>query len=156
MNMQEMAVTKQKKKGVLNRMLEKFAYRIKFNRADLSIQAVDLLRNEIEQQCQKQVDIAAKLDMKPSALSRVLNTSEKNLELNTIADIATALNKRFVLELVDDRHAVTALATTKCIVQNSLQQQRTIRQSIQFQEPQIVNSVLINQTVSSWNLKFPY
>lgn len=149
MNMQEMAVTKQKKKGVLNRMLEKFAYRIKFNRADLSIQAVDLLRNEIEQQCQKQVDIAAKLDMKPSALSRVLNTSEKNLELNTIADIATALNKRFVLELVDDRHAVTALATTKCIVQNSLQQQRTIRQSIQFQEPQIVNSVLINQTVSS-------
>lgn len=149
MNMQEMAVTKQKKKGVLNRMLEKFAYRIKFNRTALSIQAVDLLRNEIEQQCLKQVDIANKLDMQPSALSRVLNTSEKNLELNTIADIATALNKRFVLELVDDRHAVTALATTKCIIQNSLQQQRTIRQSIQFQEPQIVNSVLINQTVSS-------
>lgn len=149
MNMQEMAVTKQKKKGVLNRMLEKFAYRIKFNRTALSIQAVDLLRNEIEQQCLKQVDIAAKLDMKPSALSRVLNTSEKNLELNTIADIATALNKRFVLELVDDRHAVTALATTKCVIQNSLQQQRTIRQSIQFQDPQIVNSVLINQTVSS-------
>ena len=86
----------------------------------------------------------------------MLNTSEKNLELNTIADIATALNKRFVLELVDDRHAVTTLATYKCIFQNSLQQQRTIRQSIQFQEPQIVNSVLINQTVSSWRLKFPY
>lgn len=149
MNMQEMAVTKQKKKGVLNRMLEKFAYRIKFNRTALSIQAVDLLRNEIEQQCLRQVDIANTLDMKPSALSRVLNTSEKNLELNTIADIATALNKRFVLELVDDRHAVTTLATYKCIFQNSLQQQRTIRQSIQFQEPQIVNSVLINQTVSS-------
>lgn len=149
MNMQKMAVTKQKKKGVLNRMLEKFSNRIKLNRADLSIQVVDLLRHEIEQQGLKQVDIAAKIEMNKSALSRVLNTNEKNLELNTIADIATALNKRFVLELVDDRHAVTALATTKCIIQNSLQPQRTIRQSVQFQEPQIVNSVLINQTVSS-------
>nr|DAR87739.1 MAG TPA: Regulatory protein-modification, helix-turn-helix, transcriptional regulator, DNA [Caudoviricetes sp.] len=149
MNMQKMAVTKQKKKGVLNRMLEKFAYRIKFNRTALSIQAVDLLRHEIEQQCLKQVDIANKLDMQPSALSRVLNTSEKNLELNTIADIATALNKRFVLELVDDRHAVAALATYKRVAQNSLQQQRTIRQSVQFKEEQIVNSVLTNQTVSS-------
>ena len=149
MNMQKMAVTKQKKKGVLNRMLEKFAYRIKFNRTALSIQAVDLLRHEIEQQCLKQVDIANKLDMQPSALSRVLNTSEKNLELNTIADIATALNKRFVLELVDDRHAVAALATYKRVAQKSLQQQRTIRQSVQFKEEQIVNSVLTNQTVSS-------
>lgn len=149
MNMQKMAVTKQKKKGVLNRMLEKFAYRIKFNRTALSIQAVDLLRHEIEQQCLKQVDIANKLDMQPSALSRVLNTSEKNLELNTIADIATALNKRFVLELVDDRHAVATLATYKRVAQNSLQQQRTIRQSVQFKEEQIVNSVLTNQTVSS-------
>lgn len=96
---------KPQKKGALNRMLEKFTYRIKFNRSALNIRAADLLRKEIERQGIKQADLAAKLGMSPARLSQILNIEDRNLTLGTIAGVATALDKAFELALIDDRHA---------------------------------------------------
>lgn len=84
---------------VLNRLLGTLDFRKKHNRAALSIQAIDLLRRELVAQGMQPEDIAQKLN----ALC-----SEGSLELDTLADMATALNKRFVLTLVEDRHAARA------------------------------------------------
>ena len=100
------AATKPRKKGVLNRMLEKTAYRLKFNRTALNIQAADLLREEIAKQGIVQKDLAHKLNISAPRLSQILNTEEKNLTLGTIADIATALDKQFQLSLKPDPHII--------------------------------------------------
>lgn len=104
MTTQKTAATESPKKGVLNRMFERFAFRVKFNRTSLNIQAADLLRQEIAAQNITQKAIAEKLDISQSRLSQILNTEEKNLTLNTISDIATVLEKRIKLDLVDDNH----------------------------------------------------
>ena len=102
-NMQETAATKPQKKGILNRMLEKFSYRVKFNRSALNIEAADILRVEIQRRGITQKMVADKVGISPARLSQILNTEEKNLTLNTIADIATALDRRIKLSLSVDR-----------------------------------------------------
>ena len=102
-NMQETAATKPQKKGILNRMLEKFSYRVKFNRSALNIEVADILRVEIQRLGITQKMVADKLGISPARLSQILNTEEKNLTLNTIADIATALDRRVKLSLSVDR-----------------------------------------------------
>ena len=103
MTTQETAATKPQKKGILNRMLEHFSYRTKFNRSALNIEAADILRVEIQRQGITQKTVADKVGISPARLSQILNTEEKNLTLNTIADIATALDRRIKLSLSVDR-----------------------------------------------------
>lgn len=103
MTTQKTAATKPQKKGILNRMLEHFSYRTKFNRSALNIEAADILRVEIQRQGITQKTVADKVGISPARLSQILNTEEKNLTLNTIADIATALDRRIKLSLSVDR-----------------------------------------------------
>lgn len=89
---------------ILNKLLGRFDFRKKHNRTDLNIQAVDQLREAMESKGIKQKDIAEKLGISPAAVSKTLSMSEKNLELNTIADFATAMELRFSLSLAPDPH----------------------------------------------------
>lgn len=95
---------------ILNRLLECFDFRKKHNRTDLNIQAVDLLREALEQKGAKQKDVAEKLGISTAAVSKTLSLGDKNLELNTLADFATALDMRFSLTLTDDPHCIPPLA----------------------------------------------
>ncbi len=98
---------------ILNKLLGRFDFRKKHNRTDLNIQAVDQLREAMESKGIKQKDIAEKLGISPAAVSKTLSMSEKNLELNTIADLATAMDMRFSLTLELDPHCTDTRATVK-------------------------------------------
>ncbi|MGN6824002.1 helix-turn-helix domain-containing protein [Neisseria sp. P0019.S002] len=97
---------------ILNQLFSRFDFRKKHNRMDLNIQAVDLLRQALESKNITRTEIAQKLGISIQAVSKTLSLSEKNLELNTIADIATALDMQFSLELVDDPHCVSVTVAT--------------------------------------------
>ena len=90
---------------LLNKLLSGFSRRKRYNRKALNITAADLLRQEIIQSGISQKAIAEKLEISAPSVSQILNIEENNLTLNTIADIATVLNKRFRLTLVHDIHA---------------------------------------------------
>lgn len=99
---------------ILNKLLGRFDFRKKHNRTDLNIQAVDQLREAMESKGIRQKDIAEKLGISPAAVSKTLSMSEKNLELNTIADLATAMDMRFSLSLELDPHcSATPVAIKK-------------------------------------------
>ncbi|HFC7502626.1 TPA: helix-turn-helix domain-containing protein [Neisseria meningitidis] len=98
---------------ILNKLLGRFDFRKKHNRTDLNIQAVDLLREALESKGIRQKDIAEKLGISPAAVSKTLSMSEKNLELNTIADLATAIDMRFSLSLAPDPHCAHKHAAIK-------------------------------------------
>ena len=98
---------------ILNKLLGRFDFRKKHNRTDLNIQAVDLLREAMESKGIRQKDIAEKLGISPAAVSKTLSMSEKNLELNTIADFATAMELRFSLSLAPDPHCADRHAAIK-------------------------------------------
>lgn len=98
---------------ILNKLLGRFDFRKKHNRTDLNIQAVDQLREAMESKGIKQKDIAEKLGISPAAVSKTLSMSEKNLELNTIADFATAMDMRFSLILELDPHCSATPAAIK-------------------------------------------
>nr|DAS44524.1 MAG TPA: Cro/C1-type HTH DNA-binding domain protein [Bacteriophage sp.] len=98
---------------ILNKLLGRFDFRKKHNRTDLNIQAVDQLREAMESKGIRQKDIAEKLGISPAAVSKTLSMSEKNLELNTIADLATAMDMRFSLTLELDPHCSATPAAIK-------------------------------------------
>lgn len=98
---------------ILNKLLGRFDFRKKHNRTDLNIQAVDQLREAMESKGIRQKDIAEKLGISPAAVSKTLSMSEKNLELNTIADLATAMDMRFSLSLELDPHCSATPAAIK-------------------------------------------
>ena len=98
---------------ILNKLLGRFDFRKKHNRTDLNIQAVDQLREAMESKGIRQKDIAEKLGISPAAVSKTLSMSEKNLELNTIADFATAMELRFSLSLAPDPHCADKHAAIK-------------------------------------------
>lgn len=90
---------------LLNKLLAGFDRRTRHNRLALNIAAADLLRREILQQGVSRKDIAEKLNVSPARISQILNIEDGNPTLNTLADIATALDKRFCLTLRPDPHA---------------------------------------------------
>lgn len=94
------------KQPLINRLLANFTYRCSFNRKALNIAATDLLREEILRQHASQKSIAKKLGISPARVSQILNMDDDgNLTLNTLADMASALDMRFSLSLSADRHA---------------------------------------------------
>lgn len=98
---------------ILNKLLGRFDFRKKHNRTDLNIQAVDLLREALENRGIRQKDIADRLGISAAAVSKTLSMTDKNLELNTIADFATAMDMRFSLSLAADPHCAAAPAAVK-------------------------------------------
>lgn len=142
---------------ILNKLLGRFDFRKKHNRTDLNIQAVDLLREILESKGIRQKDIADKLGISPVAVSKTLSMSDKNLELNTIADFATAMDMRFSLSIDPDPHCAHKHAAikkelkhfsfSKAVFNNPLLDVDTVRD---INTPRDINTILDINTLRDY------